>query len=135
VVIQKGYNQGQRPIYPEDKMSKVRVLLNGYGVIGKRIADAVSAQDDMELAGVADVVSDWRIKVAVEKGYAVIASTQEAAEAMQAAGLNVQGTLQDMLDQVDVVATAHPKASAPRTWSITESEVLKPSFRVERSTV
>jgi len=48
---------------------KVRVALNGYGVIGKRIADAVALQEDMELVGVADVVSDWRIKVAQEKGY------------------------------------------------------------------
>jgi glyceraldehyde-3-phosphate dehydrogenase (NAD(P)) len=90
-------------------MSKIRVLLNGYGVIGKRIADAVTAQDDMELVGVADVVSDWRIKVAVEKGYPVIASTHEAAEAMQAAGIHVQGTLHDLLDQVDVVTDCTPK--------------------------
>lgn len=26
----------------------IRVEVNGYGVIGKRIADAVSVQDDME---------------------------------------------------------------------------------------
>ena len=42
---------------------RIRVAVNGYGVIGKRIADAVAAQEDMELVGVADVVSDWRIKV------------------------------------------------------------------------
>jgi glyceraldehyde-3-phosphate dehydrogenase (NAD(P)) len=58
---------------------KVRVIVNGYGVIGKRIADAVAVQDDMELVGVADVVSDWRIKIAVERGYPVYASTPEAA--------------------------------------------------------
>lgn len=28
---------------------KARVAINGYGVIGKRVADAVAAQDDMEL--------------------------------------------------------------------------------------
>ena len=72
---------------------KVRVAVNGYGVIGKRIADAVVAQDDMELAGVADVVSDWRIKVAVEKGYPVYASTPQAAEQMRAAGLPLVGNL------------------------------------------
>lgn len=27
---------------------KVRVAVNGYGVIGKRIADAVAVQEDME---------------------------------------------------------------------------------------
>src|SRR5512136_2054429 len=93
-------------------MSKVRVAVNGYGVIGKRIADAIVAQDDMELVGVADVVSDWRIKVAVEKGYRVFASTPEAAGQMQAAGIPVAGSLDDVLRQVDVVADATPKKIA-----------------------
>ena len=89
--------------------SKTRVLVNGYGVIGKRIADAVAVQDDMELVGVADVVSDWRIKVAVSKGYPIYASTQEAADGMRAAGIPVQGTLHELLERVDVVADATPK--------------------------
>ncbi len=91
---------------------KVRVVVNGYGVIGKRIADAVVAQDDMELIGVADVVSDWRIKVAVEKGYPVFASNLEAADTMRAAGIPLAGTLDDLLTQVDVVADATPKKVA-----------------------
>ena len=74
---------------------KVRVAVNGYGVIGKRIADAVAAQDDMELIGVADVVSDWRIKVAIEKGYPVYASTSQAAAEMRAAGIAIAGELND----------------------------------------
>lgn len=36
---------------------RVRVAVNGYGVIGKRIADAVAAQDDMDLVGVAEIPS------------------------------------------------------------------------------
>jgi glyceraldehyde-3-phosphate dehydrogenase (NAD(P)) len=31
----------------------IRVGVNGYGTIGKRVADAGAAQPDMELAGVA----------------------------------------------------------------------------------
>ena len=38
----------------------VRVAVNGYGVIGKRVADAVTKQNDMLVAGVVDVVADWR---------------------------------------------------------------------------
>lgn len=91
---------------------KVRVVVNGYGVIGKRIADAVAVQEDMELVGVADVVSDWRIKMAVEKGYPVFASTEEAADGMQAAGIPLAGTLDDLLTQVDIVADATPKKIA-----------------------
>ena len=91
---------------------KVRVVVNGYGVIGKRIADAVAAQDDMELVGVADVVSDWRIKVAVAKGYPVFASTPEVADAMRAAGVPVTGNLGDILSTIDMVADATPKKVA-----------------------
>lgn len=91
---------------------KVRVAVNGYGVIGKRIADAVAAQEDMELIGIADVVSDWRIKVAIEKGYPVFASTSEAAGAMRNDGISVAGSLDDLLRYVDVIADATPKKVA-----------------------
>ena len=91
---------------------KVRVIVNGYGVIGKRIADAVAAQDDMELLGVADVVNDWRVKVAVEKGYPVYAATPPAAEQMRAAGIHLAGVLDELLQEVDVVADATPKKVA-----------------------
>ncbi len=38
---------------------QIRVAVNGYGVIGKRVADAVAAQTDMDLTGVAD----WRARM------------------------------------------------------------------------
>jgi len=47
---------------------KMKVAIAGYGVIGKRVAAAVSLQDDMELVGVADVASDWRLRAAQQKG-------------------------------------------------------------------
>ncbi len=91
---------------------KVRVAVNGYGVIGKRIADAIVAQADMELVGVVDISSDWRIKVAVQKGYPVFASDSEAADLMRIAGIPLAGTLDDLLKRVDVVADATPKKVA-----------------------
>lgn len=91
---------------------KIRVAVNGYGVIGKRIADAVTLQDDMELIGVVDVVSDWRIKVAVERGYPVFAAMSEATDTMRAAGIPVAGHLNDLLRQVDIIADATPKKVA-----------------------
>lgn len=39
------------------------VAVNGYGVIGKRVADAILLQEDMRLAGISDVVtrlSTWK---------------------------------------------------------------------------
>ena len=108
---------------------KVRVLVNGYGVIGKRIADAVAAQDDMELVGVADVVSDWRVKVAVERGYPVYAATSPAAGQMRAAGIPVAGTLDDLLKQVDVVADATPKKIAAENFEKYKAAGIKSIFQ------
>src|SRR5690554_6325866 len=57
---------------------RARVAVNGYGVIGKRVADAVAIQEDMDLVGVADVTRDYRIRVAAERGYPIYASSPDA---------------------------------------------------------
>ena len=33
-------------------MSTIKVAINGFGTIGKRVADAIDAQDDMQVIGV-----------------------------------------------------------------------------------
>ncbi|MEM0020951.1 MAG: type II glyceraldehyde-3-phosphate dehydrogenase [Fervidicoccaceae archaeon] len=90
---------------------KARVLVMGYGVIGKRVADAVSAQDDMTLIGIGDVSSDWRIRLAVKKGYRIYAATQEALPKMKASGLPLEGTVEELIrsGSVDIVVDATPK--------------------------
>ena len=108
---------------------KVRVLVNGYGVIGKRIADAVTVQDDMELVGVADVVSDWRIMVAVEKGYPIFASNTESAAQMRAGGIPLAGNLDDALGKIDVVADATPKKVAPGNFEKYKAAGVKSIFQ------
>ena len=50
-------------------MKNIAVI--GYGVIGKRVADAINLQDDMKLIGVCDIISDWRIQNAVRKNYKI----------------------------------------------------------------
>jgi glyceraldehyde-3-phosphate dehydrogenase (NAD(P)) len=91
---------------------KVRVAVNGYGVIGKRVAYAVALQDDMELAGVADVVYDYRIRVAAESGYPIYSATDEKRGEMEAAGIPVAGTLEDLFGRADVVVDCAPKKIA-----------------------
>jgi glyceraldehyde-3-phosphate dehydrogenase (NAD(P)) len=88
---------------------RVRVAINGYGVIGKRVADAVTLQDDMDLVGVADVVHDYRIRVAVERGYPVFAADPEHRAEMEAAGIPLAGTLDDLLRQAEIIVDCTPK--------------------------
>ena len=87
----------------------IRVAVNGYGVIGKRVADAVRAQPDMQLAGISDVGTDYRIKTAGVLGLRVFASTHEKAPEMRAAGIPIAGTLDDLLNQTDVIVDCTPK--------------------------
>ncbi|MGE4338600.1 MAG: type II glyceraldehyde-3-phosphate dehydrogenase [Pigmentiphaga sp.] len=91
---------------------RIRVAVNGYGVIGKRVAEAVAQQDDMQLAGVVDVVSDWRARVALSRGIPLFGATPEHAQAMREAGLKVTGTLEELLSQVQVVVDCTPKKVA-----------------------
>ncbi|NIN95172.1 MAG: type II glyceraldehyde-3-phosphate dehydrogenase [Anaerolineae bacterium] len=92
----------------------IRVAVNGYGVIGKRVADAVRLQPDMEFVGVGDIVSDYRVKAAVVLGLPVYASLPEKVDEMKGAGIPVAGTLDDLLAQVDVVVDCTPKGVGAR---------------------
>lgn len=89
--------------------NRIRVAVNGYGVIGKRVADAVVLQSDMDLVGVADVASDYRVHVAERLGHVVYAATSESKTEMEKAGIHVSGTLDDLLDMADVVIDCAPK--------------------------
>ena len=47
----------------------IKVAINGYGTIGKRVADAVACQDDMEIIGVTKTRPAFGCDLAVRKGY------------------------------------------------------------------
>ncbi len=93
-------------------MKKIKVAVNGYGVIGKRVADAITLQDDMELVGVCDVITDWRIRMAEEKKYPVFAFDETFKKNMKEAGIRVQGTLANLLEIVDIIVDCTPKKIA-----------------------
>ena len=90
-------------------MKKIKVAINGYGVIGKRVVEAVVLQDDMEMIGIGDVAADWRIKVAAAKGYPLFANTEEGRKAMNEQNISVSGDLDDMLSKADLVVDCAPK--------------------------
>lgn len=86
----------------------IRVAVNGYGVIGKRVAEAVRLQPDMQLVGIGDISADYRVKTAVSQEIPVFAATHESEAVMRDAGFPVAGHLHDLLDQADVVVDATP---------------------------
>ncbi|MBP2143161.1 glyceraldehyde-3-phosphate dehydrogenase (NAD(P)) [Methanococcus voltae] len=86
-----------------------KILVNGYGSIGKRVADAVACQKDMEVIGVTKTKPDFEAKMALEKGYKLYAAVPERAHLFEEAGLEISGTLDDVIQDADLVVDGAPK--------------------------
>ena len=99
----------------------IRVGVNGYGTIGKRVADAVAAQSDMDLVGVTKTTPDYGAETAVRHGYDLYAAMDDRLDAFEAAGVGAAGTLSDLLDAVDVVVDCCPSGIGERNRSIYEA--------------
>src|SRR5438445_7689421 len=88
-----------------------KIAINGYGTIGKRVADAVALQDDMRLVGVAKTKPDFEAKLAVRKGYAVYAANKDALAKFEKAGVKAAGILDDLVNEADLVVDCTPEES------------------------
>ena len=104
-------------------MKNIAVI--GYGVIGKRVADAINLQNDMKLSGVCDIISDWRIQNAVRKEYDIYAATKDAADKMKSEGISVKGSLQELLKKSDPVVDCTPKKIAAQNVVIYKEQNIK----------
>ncbi len=86
----------------------VRVAINGYGTIGKRVADAVARQPDLRLVGVAKTRPSFEARRAVERGYPLYLAGDADRAAFDAAGLPTAGRIEALLREADVVIDAAP---------------------------
>jgi glyceraldehyde-3-phosphate dehydrogenase (NAD(P)) len=86
----------------------IQVAVNGYGTIGKRVADAVDAQPDMEVAGVAKTRPNFEAETAVQKGYPLYAAIEERMPKFDDAGIELAGSVDELVAKADVVVDACP---------------------------
>ncbi|WP_255151844.1 type II glyceraldehyde-3-phosphate dehydrogenase [Halorarius halobius] len=86
----------------------IQVGINGYGTIGKRVADAVVAQPDMELVGVAKTRPNHEAETAVENGYPLYYAVDERRDLFDEAGIDVAGPVEELVEASDVVVDACP---------------------------
>jgi glyceraldehyde-3-phosphate dehydrogenase (NAD(P)) len=85
-----------------------RVAINGYGTIGRRVADAVVAQPDMELAGVAKTRPNYEAELADRKNYPLYAAIEDRVPRFEEAGIDLAGTVDELVDDADIVVDACP---------------------------
>jgi glyceraldehyde-3-phosphate dehydrogenase (NAD(P)) len=86
----------------------VKVAINGYGTVGRRVADAVSAQNDMRVVGVVKTRPTFEAHQAIVKGYRLFVNEKENLKAFVDAGLKVEGTVKDLLEDADIIVDGSP---------------------------
>lgn len=91
----------------EEVKKTVKVAINGYGTVGKRVADAVNMQNDMIVVGVVKATPDYSARIAAEKFYLYVPKKEDL-EKFEKAGIPVAGTLEDLLEIVDIVVDGTP---------------------------
>ena len=107
---------------------KIKVALNGYGTIGKRVADAVMRQDDMTLVGIAKTKPDYEAYVANHKGYPIYAvDPAKAGPKFKAAGIELAGSNLDMIKKADIVVDCAPEGIGEENKKIYE-QLGKPAI-------
>ncbi|ADB59185.1 glyceraldehyde-3-phosphate dehydrogenase, type II [Haloterrigena turkmenica DSM 5511] len=99
----------------------IQVAINGYGTIGKRVADAVREQPDMEVRGVAKTRPNFEAETAVDKGFPLYAAVEERADQFADAGLEIAGPVEDLVDAADVVVDATPSGIGAENKSMYEA--------------
>jgi glyceraldehyde-3-phosphate dehydrogenase (NAD(P)) len=104
---------------------KAKVAINGYGTIGKRVADAVMAQDDMEIVGVVKTRPSFEARIAQEKGFPLYAAAKENLEDFKKARIDVSGTLEEMLEKADIVIDATPGNTGEEYKKLYEKHGIK----------
>jgi len=89
-------------------MDKIKIMLVGYGSQGTRIAEAVSAQPDIQLVGIGLKEPDIFAHMAFRKGFQIYAMSKEDIHKFKEAKIVLQGMLSDVLSEVDVAVDATP---------------------------
>lgn len=106
----------------------IKVGINGYGTIGKRVADAVSLQDDMEIVGVTKRRPNFMSRLATKR-YSLYVSDPDKMGEFKAAGIDVKGSLHDLLGKVDIVIDGAPSKLGAQNKAIYEKHGVKAIFQ------
>jgi len=85
----------------------IRVCINGYGTIGKRIADALVKTGDFKVVGVSKYSFDYSALIARKKGFRVFVPRDRIDE-FRKHGFEPEGTIEDMIDEAELIYDASP---------------------------
>jgi len=83
----------------------VRIFINGFGTIGRRIASVLAADKEFQFIGIAKYTPDEGIKEAYEQNFNVFVP-EENLDAFRKMGYDVAGTVKEAIQRSDIVIDA-----------------------------
>lgn len=95
----------------------IKVAINGFGTIGRRVAYAVSQQSDMEISGIVKVNPDYVAKVAA-KEFKIYTPDLESRKKFKDSGIETKGISTELFMNSDVVVDATPEGVGKRNKEI-----------------
>jgi glyceraldehyde-3-phosphate dehydrogenase (NAD(P)) len=109
----------------------IKVGVAGYGVIGQRLADGVHWQGDMELVGVADVAPTLPVRALHKRGmpYKLFTAVPEKANLLTDVGIPVSGTLEELVQECDIMLDATSAGVGARNKQLYEKHHTKAVFQ------
>src|SRR5579875_3938230 len=105
----------------------IKVAINGYGTIGRRVAHAARKQPDMTVVGVVKAHPDY-VAFEASRNFKLFVPDSKSADLFDKAGLKIHGTLQDLLSSADIVVDATPEGTGEKNLSIYKKAGVKAIF-------
>lgn len=107
----------------------IKVAINGYGTIGKRVADAVAAQKDMKVIGVSKTRPSAEAFVAKSRNFPLYIADLSKKSPFEALKLPISGSVEEMIKQADVVVDATPGGVGEKNKPLYEKMGVKALFQ------
>jgi glyceraldehyde-3-phosphate dehydrogenase (NAD(P)) len=128
-ILQTPINQRQR--HGDLKMVTIKVAINGFGTIGKRVADAIDAQEDMKVSGVTKTGPSFSCELAIKKGFPLYCTfdDEDRIEQFSKQGYSCAGGISDLLAISDVVVDCSPGKSGADNLEKYQSADIKYIFQ------
>jgi glyceraldehyde-3-phosphate dehydrogenase (NAD(P)) len=107
---------------------KVKIGINGYGTIGKRVAYAIKSQPDMEIVGIVKTRPNWEILSAIKEKIPIYVPSNKATD-FENKGIKIAGTVEDIVNKVDVIIDCTPKGVGAKYKELYEKAGVKAVFQ------
>jgi glyceraldehyde-3-phosphate dehydrogenase (NAD(P)) len=106
----------------------IRVAVNGFGTIGRRVADAIMLQDDMLVVGIAKTSPDYIARLASSK-YRIFVPENKILKEFEDKGIKAEGTVENMIEEAEVVVDATPEGVGEQNLSIYKKKTVRAVFQ------